>query len=477
MIPDPNPCRWPRLAAERWPQVVALIDGDRELTFGALDREIQRLANALHNERPGPVIGIAFASRYRTALLCLAAPRAGLIPYPLNPDMPPAERDRLLYQAGAHTLVTSAEFEQGPGLRRLDPARLDGAVENDAAGWADSAGLQLILATSGSGGRAKGVLHSGVNLAASVSAFLDRWPLNPGDRWLACLPPFHIGGLAIMYRCLAAGATAELHERFDVDRVWEALQRGRVSHISLVPAMLAALLERSMGTRAPSSLRMVLVGGAPLASELARRASSAGWPLCVSYGMTETAAVCAADCGAEAGEAPGVAGPLLPGFEAAVGADGRLRLRGPALMAGYANPGLRPGFGLDGGWLVTGDLGVIDESGRLQVFGRADEVLVSAGELVHPLQVERLLTDCPGVREAAVGGLPDPFWGELVVAWYLGDSEPQAVADWCRERLPSYLRPRRIRRVETLPTTGPGKLDRARLRTLIAALEDRVGGG
>jgi O-succinylbenzoic acid--CoA ligase len=159
---------------------------------------------------------------------------------------------------------------------------------------------------------------------------------------------------------------------------------------------------------------------------------------------------------------------LLPGFEAETSAAGRLRLRGSALMAGYANPGLRPGRGLERGWLTTGDLADVDREGRLWLSGRADDVLVSAGELVHPAQVEALLAGCPGVRAVAVGAVADPRWGDLLVAWYRGDSTPREVEAWCRERLPGYLRPRRLRRVSDLPLTGSGKLDRARLRELMA---------
>ncbi len=468
MSAELNPCNWPALAADRWPRAPAWVLGGRILSFCGLDRELRRLSAALTVLDPGPVLGIALECRQRTALLCMAAPRAGLIPYPLNPRMPCVERRRLLRQAGARSLLAPPDLAPGPGLRHLEPAQLE--AEGRAPGNGAAAGsVQLILATSGSGGRPRGVMLSGANLAAAVGAFRQRWPLGPGDRWLACLPLFHIGGLAIVYRCLAAGAEVEFHQSFDPARVWAALRRGRISHISLVPAMLAALLDQAGAARAPTRLRMALLGGAALAPPLAERARRAGWPLCVCYGMTETAALCAADCGPSAGAEAGLAGRLLPGFEAETSAAGRLRLRGPALMAGYANPGLSPGSGLEGGWLTSGDLAHVDRGGRLWVSGRADEVLVSGGELVHPAHVEALLAACPGVHTVAVGAVADPRWGDLLVAWYRGDSMPEEVDAWCRENLPSYLRPRRFRRVSDLPLTGSGKIDRARLRELMAA--------
>jgi O-succinylbenzoic acid--CoA ligase len=181
--------------------------------------------------------------------------------------------------------------------------------------------------------------------------------------------------------------------------------------------------------------------------------------------------MCAAHCGPAAGTEAGLVGRLLPGFEAETGPDGRLRLRGPALTLGYANPDCSPGEGLEGGWLTSNDLARFDGEGRLWVSGRADEVLVSGGELVHPAQVEALLAACPGVRAVAVGAIPDPRWGDLLVAWYRGELEPGELETWCRERLPGYLRPRRLRRVARLPLSGSGKLDRTRLRELMAAEE------
>ena len=220
---------------------------------------------------------------------------------------------------------------------------------------------------------------------------------------------------------------------------------------------------------------MLLLGGAALTPALAERARSAGWPLCVSYGMTETAALCAADCGPTAGSEAGLVGPLLPGFAAATASDGRLCLRGPALMAGYANPERCWGEGLRNGWLTSGDLGWVDGQNRVWITGRSDDVLVSGGELVHPAQVEALLAECPGVCQVAVGAVPDPRWGDLVVAWYIGEWAPQALDAWCREHLPGFLRPRRLRRVSALPVTASGKLDRARLRLLMAAGRAREG--
>jgi O-succinylbenzoic acid--CoA ligase len=437
------------------------------LTYAALAIRLRDQAAALAGCESGVVLAVITRSRWTCALATLAAPLAGITPFPLNPDLPKPLRDSLLARAGVAVAPTDPHAHSPSGTRRSSlrsaaalgrpPLRLEA--------------IQLILATSGSGGEPKGVMLTGANLAAGVRAFLDRFPLRTSDLWLDCLPLFHIGGLAILYRCLAVGASVLVHERFDAERLWRDLQSEGVTHLSLVPAMLGRLLDVAGNRAPPPHLRVVLVGGGPLSIVLVERARAAGWPLWVGYGMTETTAVCAAMPVPASGWREGVVGKPLKGFEVRVGGGepgsvGVIRLRGPAVMRGYLNPEALPGAGMVDGWLETSDLGRLDEEGCLTVLGRADEVLVSGGELVAPVQVEGLLLRCPGVREVAVAGIRDPYWGDIAAAWVVGDWDLRALDAWCRRRLPAYLRPRRWFRVEALPRTGSGKLDRRRLTAL-----------
>jgi O-succinylbenzoic acid--CoA ligase len=427
--------------------------------------ELRRRGGALVAAGPGTTLALLSRSRWTSALLTLAAPAAGITPFPLNPDLPSAVRDPLLTRAGVTQALAEANMELPPGVRRLDVER-----QARSHGRALSAGhIQLILATSGSSGVPKGVMLSGANLVAGVQAFLSRFPLHTGDLWLNCLPLFHIGGLAIFYRCFAVGATVMLHQRFDAERVWADLQTAGVTHLSLVPAMLARLLDAAGDRPPPERLKTLLLGGGPLSAPLAERARDAGWPLCVSYGMTETSALCAAVCLPGVAWQEGLAGTPLQGFEVRIGngqpgETGVIRLRGRAVMYGYLNRERSAGEGVVDGWLETSDLGRLDAEGRLWVLGRADDMLLSGGELVPPSQVESLLLRCPGVRAVAVAGIPDPHWGEVTAAWVVGDWEPAALDAWCREHMPAYLRPRRWLRVDALPETASGKPDRRRLR-------------
>lgn len=320
----------------------------------------------------------------------------------------------------------------------------------------------LIISTSGSEGRRRAVRLGPAALDSAAAAANQRFGLGAGDLWLNCLPLYHIGGQSILWRCARAGAAMLLHDGFRAARVAEDLECYPVSHISLVPAMLAALLE--LGVTPPPGLRVALIGGAALAAPLHERAMAAGWPLWPSYGMTESAALVAVHAPDDGRWQPGMVGRPLPGMELAIGNDGRIRLRGRQLMHGYLDGG-----GLDGdGWLSSGDLGQIDADGCLSVIGRADDMLISGGRNVHPQEIESCLAACPGIRDIAVSGLPDPVWGDLIVALVVGTAGLKTLQEHARQHLPAAALPRRIAYLDSLPRNAAGKLNRPALRQLAA---------
>lgn len=318
----------------------------------------------------------------------------------------------------------------------------------------------LIISTSGSEGQPRAVCLSNRQLLAAASAANRCLQLGAGDYWLNCLPLFHIGGQSILWRCALAGAGVLLHEGFSPAAIAAAWQQQPVTHISLVPAMLARLVAEDI--RPPASLRVALVGGAALSQPLHARACDAGWPIYPSYGASETAALLAVWQASDGPWQAGAVGRPMPGSELAIAADGRIRVRGAQLMSGYLDgSGLSPD-----GWLSTGDLGEIDAAGRLTVLGRADDMLISGGSNVHPQEVESCLAAIPGIRDIAVSGCPDEVWGDLVVALVVGDVEPASILEYAAAHLRPAARPRQIRRLAALPRNAAGKLDRRALRRL-----------
>jgi O-succinylbenzoic acid--CoA ligase len=265
-----------------------------------------------------------------------------------------------------------------------------------------------------------------------------------------------------------AGAGMLLHQGFDAEKIWIDINNNQVSHISLVPAMLAQLLEVSNNASPPDRLRVALIGGGRLSPELAARAHASNWPLCVTYGMSETCSQCVTDCSDQAGLSPGNIGLPLEGFELALSRQGRIKVRGPAVMQGYLNSNLSPGHGLQqDGWFETGDLGEIDRLGHLRVLGRVDDILITGGNSIHPIELESMIARCPGVDDVAISSRSDKVWGDILVALYTGEVSLDSLDAWCRTNLSSYQRPREFVLVSELPRNSIGKLDRKGLSRLI----------
>lgn len=463
------PAAWLERSAAEHPGSLALVTPAAEtIDYRGLLERVRGLAAALAvgGVRAEDALGVTGLPVLQTALLLHAAARVGCALVPVDPRRPAQWRTALWLESGVgRALSSAAEF----GVLESTAA----ATSPDVAIGAGPDAVHLIVATSGSGGEPKGAMLTGRNLAASVHACRERLGLHAADRWLLCLPVYHLGGLAVLYRCVQAGACAVLHEGFDADRVWRDLFERQITLLSLIPAMLAHLLDAAGDAPPPPTLRRVLIGGAELSSALAERAARAGWPVCPSYSSAETGSQTAV-CLPEEHCPAGCVGRPLGVFDVQVVDDhghptwdvGRIRISGEAVMAGYANPDRRPGLGLEGDWFTTGDLGRLDAGGRLWVVGRADDIVVTGGENVHPRQVEEVLSVCPGIGEVAVTGRPDPVWGATLVAVYTGDIDHADLTDWCRAHLHGAVRPRAFRRVDALPRLSPGKVDRARLRML-----------
>lgn len=454
-----------RAAAGASPQALALKQGERRWNYAELVVCAEAAAATLASQGARSDDTIALVSAGVPALAAFACGCAflGATFVPLNAAMPAARRDALIAQSGARLLFGEDLLNPAPVLA----AFAKGLRPRPAA--SPEAAIELIIATSGSTGEPKGVMLTAANLAAAARASTARVPLGLGDIWLACLPLYHIGGLSILYRCAHGSAAALLHDGFDAARVAADLSRRRVTHLSLVPPMLARLLDA--GVAPPPRLRCVLLGGGEFSAPLMRRARDAGWPVMPTYGLSETCAQAATLTDPGDDWTPGDTGRPLPGVQIEiVNADadgvGRIRVRGATVMAGYANPRHERGTGLTNGAFVTADIGRIAPRGHLVVLGRADDVLVSGGVNVHPSEVEGLLAECPGVAAVGVTGRRDGVWGELLVAVYEGAAAAADVEAWCRARVPGHLRPRAFLHVDALPRAGLAKLDRAALRRL-----------
>jgi o-succinylbenzoate---CoA ligase len=302
---------WIGSHAARLPDAPALIVADKPVRYAELAARIDADAGSLLTQGfvPGATLAVLSRSSLVHARLAWSVSRLNGTLLPLNPAWPEARIDAMLEQAEADGVLRDEEVASAGRLRQFE---LPGAVGEGVALpplALDRRRITLVIATSGSSGEPKGVMLGNANLEAAVLAARERMPLVPGDVWLACLSLYHIGGQSILYRCAEAGAAVLLEEGFEPGRVRDAIVRHGVTHISLVPAMLARLME--LGPP-PQGLKYALVGGAPLSAALARRADESGWPLCVSYGMSEATSQVATLCPLSAQWNEGMAGPPAP---------------------------------------------------------------------------------------------------------------------------------------------------------------------
>jgi o-succinylbenzoate---CoA ligase len=321
----------------------------------------------------------------------------------------------------------------------------------------DPAHVQTILFTSGTTGRPKAAQLTVAAHLANARASIETLEIDDSSSYLCNLPLFHVGGIAIAVRCAVAGAAVVLHDRFDATETAEALVSG-VTHASLVATTLRRLLETR--ERFPDSVRAVLVGGGPVPADLLTRARAAGLPVLQTYGLTEAASQVTAE---RLRDADGTtAGWPLPGIEVRI-ADGEIEVRGPSLMLGYlGEPPLR-------GCFRTGDLGAIDERGRLIVHARRTDLIVSGGENVYPAEVEAALLRHRDIVECSVLPWPDREFGQVGCAAVvsrrtLSDAE---LREHCRALLAPFKVPRRFVFVDALPRNAAGKPDRAALVRLL----------
>ncbi len=332
-----------------------------------------------------------------------------------------------------------AAWDRGDAVLPLDPrlpppARadvLDAARVHEPVAEGDA----LVIPTSGTSGGAKAAVLTHEALRAAALAVSRRMEVEPGrDRWLACLPVAHIGGMAVVVRALVTGTALDLHAAFDPD----AVNASGATLTSVVPTML------DRGVRA-ELFRLVLVGG-----DADRR--ERGPSVVHTYGMTETVG--------------GIVhrGRPVDGAEVRADGEGQLHVRGPMTLRCYRD-GTDPKDAE--GWLPTGDLGAVVD-GEVQVHGRMSDVIVTGGEKVLPTRVEQALRHHPRVKEVAVAGEPDAEWGQRVVAWVVArrPGAPPTLAslrEVAKETLPAYCAPKDMVLVAELPKTPLGKTRRTAL--------------
>jgi O-succinylbenzoic acid--CoA ligase len=450
---------------------LVLRDG-RRISYAVLERDAAGLAARLRDAGAAAGVPVGVSLRNGPALVTaiLATPRTGAPLVLCDPRWTPAETARACAAAGVRVFI--GDGDAPAGTVRVDP---DGVGATRPAPMLVLDRPHTVVFTSGTTGDPKPVVLTASNHLWSALGSAARLGMMPDDRWLACLPLWHVGGLAVVLRSVLAGATVLLHDGFDVDAVARSFRKDAPTLVSLVPTALARLRD----VAPPPSLRVALVGGAAATPDLLRDAAARGWPVAPTYGCTEAASqIATAAPGGRHALAGSVGLPLLPtrvrivrsdGTPAAVDEDGEIQVQSPTVSPGRlgADGTLVPVVGADG-WLRTNDIGRLAPDGALRVLGRRDDVIVTGGENVAPAEVEAVLAALPDVAEVAVAAVPDAEWGHAVAAWVVpapGATPTLAgIRDAARAHLAPHKLPRRLFLVDVLPRTAAGKVRRTALR-------------
>lgn len=332
--------------------------------------------------------------------------------------------------------------------------------------------LAVAIATSGSTGTPKLSLLTAAGLIASADATAER--LGGHGQWLLALPPHHIAGLQVLLRSIAAGTTPLVLDPGSVTpfALVEATagMHAERRYTSLVPTLLARLVEDPLGLEALRRFDAILVGGAATPRTLLDRARSEGVRVVTTYGMSETGGGCVYN------------GKPLKGVAVRAGADGVLELGGPVVAHGYLGQASEA-FRTEGGqrWFRTGDLGSVDGDGRVSVTGRSDDIINTGGLKIAPHIVEEaVVAHIAAVTEAVVVGVPDPQWGQAVALAVVTspggppigpvpDGGVAEIREILRPHLEAAALPRRVHVVAELPMRGPGKPDRTAVARLLGA--------
>jgi o-succinylbenzoate---CoA ligase len=454
---------WLARAATMRPRHVALETPTGACTYAQLLAKAEAAAELLRERgvSPGARVAIVLAPGLDFAVTMHASLLLGAVAVPV--DLRLSAVEQVTIASGSEVVVDREffnDFDFGQADGPLD-AQLGGRAPREQADDPVRHELDataVVIHTSGTSSAPKPIELTYGNLLWSALGSAVALGLDPNERWLCALPLSHVGGLSILVRSAIYGTTAVVHERFETDRVLRALRGEDVTLVSVVATTLARLLDA--GLEHPPALRCALTGGGPVPAALVERASAAGVPVSMTYGLTESCSQVTTTPVASLALGEHGAGPPLFCTRVRCAEDGEVLVAGPTVA---------PGAVADDGWLHTGDLGGFDARGNLSITGRKADTIVSGGENVAPSEVEAVLEAHLDVLEAAVVARPDEQWGEAVTAIVVArpgsTPDSETLRAHCAASLAPYKVPKRVElRSEPLPRTRSGKLLRRELQ-------------
>jgi len=467
-------------AVERNRSRVALVDEGKQWTFGELSDEIDRTAAVVRERVKGDTVGVLLLNSPKFVTGLLGIWKAGKTAVPLNYLLPPGDIGFIIRDSGMSAVMSSGFFSQNLAALRpllgehgtllmVDEPNFTGGIA--APVQTTRRDPALILYTSGTTGRPKGVILTHANLSYNVTSCQQAGEFDHRDSFLCLLPFFHTYAITgTMLLPLFHGCKMVLVDRFTPLKVLKLIEDQNVSVFLAIPSMYR-VLAMTEGDFDVKSVRFPISGGEPLPVAVAEAFEKRfGVPLFEGYGQTEAAPVVTLNV--PGANKLGTIGRALPGVEVAIWDDrnnalpcgqvGELMVRGGNVMAGYHNLPEETAKTITNGWLHTGDLGKIDAEGFVTITGRKKDLIISAGENIYPREIEEVLVQHPKVKECAVIGVKDEVRGEVPKAFVIpreGDTlDEKDLRSFCRDHLANYKVPKYIDVVPDLPRSPTGKI-------------------
>ncbi|PTM57846.1 o-succinylbenzoate--CoA ligase [Desmospora activa] len=500
MVPTVNEMpHWLTKRAFLTPEREAISDGYRMWTFQELHERAEALAQKLagFGVKSGDRVALLLYNHMEYAAFIHGLSFLGAVAVPLNTRLAPVEWAWQVTDAEAKVWVFDESFAQTVQAITLETKTLclsRAEVEAASASGGETSLLEriqmddpaTIMYTSGTTGRPKGVILTYGNHWWSAIGSVLNLGLQTDDKWLACVPLFHMSGLSILMRNVIYGIAVEVQAQFDPAEANRAICERHVTLISVVSNMATRMLDELGEHVYPDRFRCMLMGGGPAPRPLLERCKAKGVPVFQTYGMTETASQSVTLAPEDSLAKLGSAGkPLFPGElsiregerELSPGEEGEIAVRGPHVTPGYWRRPEATQQAIQEGWLYTGDIGYVDQDGYLYVLDRRSDLILSGGENVYPAEVEAALLSHPAVAEAGVVGEPHDRWGEVPVAFVVLRAGEELVEEvliqHCRERLARYKVPVRIIQTNHLPRNASNKLLRRKLKARLVQEEKR----
>ena len=480
-----------------FPDRRAIAGGAAPSTFRELHDKVWRVAAALAGRglAAGDRLAILLPNEREYLELIYACAWLGVIAVPLNTRLSPVEIDRILGDARPGGLIRHSSLAVGsaelPWQIALDAEPQHLTSDSAPEPIYDPGAVLTLIYTSGTTGHPKGVAQTHANILANIDHWNYWMPHKKDAVHLHAAPLFHIADFPVIFAAPAFGACQVTVPKFSAEGFCEVVASERVTHTVLVPTMLNLLAEFSpLKDFDLTSLEEIAYGGSPMAPELVRRTRAVlpGVRLVQGYGLSETGFLTALQDDEHSGRTLTSCGRPCPGIDVqvvdesgkqvGVGETGELVARGANVMQGYWNNAEATALAFRNGLLRTGDIGFQDADGFFHILDRAKDMIVTGGENVYSGEVEAVIYEHPAVSEAAVFGIPDEKWGELVMACVVLRPEQTLTADeliaHCRRSLANYKVPRRVEfSLIGLPKSASGKILKRSLRERFWAHEDR----